>query len=138
MLSIHTFISPMYLSYVTTFFLQFTTVTLNLSPINIYIIVPVTAPLYPSILQLYHYMPFPTCASSFCSSRVHLRHVTSSPKHHLTGQPHMPKHPLTMVLPTHSSNNPNCHFNSCNNTLLMLFQRSWMKTKKGLVVDKEF
>jgi hypothetical protein len=50
----------------------------------------------------------------------------------------MPKHPLTMVLPTHSSNNPNCHFNSCNNTLLMLFQRSWMKTKKGLVVDKEF
>jgi hypothetical protein len=50
----------------------------------------------------------------------------------------MPKHPLIMVLPTHSSNNPNCHFNSCNNTLLMLFQRSWMKTKKGLVVDKEF
>jgi hypothetical protein len=88
MLSIHTFISPMYLSYVTTFFLQFTTVTLNLSPINIYIIVHVTTPLYPSILQLYHYMPFPTCASSFCSSRVHLRHVTSSPKHHLTGQPH--------------------------------------------------
>jgi hypothetical protein len=42
----------------------------------------------------------------------------------------MPKHPHTMVLPAHSTINRNCHFNSCSNTFLTLFQRSWMKTKK--------
>jgi hypothetical protein len=113
---------------------------LNPKPINTYINLPVTAPLYPSILiQFIVRYLFPTCDSSFYSSKAYFPPVTSSPKLHQICQPHMHKHPHTMVLPAHSTTNRTCHFNSYSITFPKLFPRSWMKTKKGgTVADKEF